>query len=180
MKVLYVRHGKSTANTSGIVGTPDVQLAEEGIGQAHALGQDLRNHEVTNIVCSPFIRAQQTAEIIAGELGILVEHIEVIDELHERRMGELEGKPKQQDTAYFYENDAEKGFESHAELIARMQVAVDKVKEVAERAKGTIVMVGHATSGFYFLQVAKGKTRFEDFDPINQMSNTEFIEVEFA
>jgi hypothetical protein len=41
-------------------------------------------------------------------------------------------------------------------------------------------LVGHATSGFYFLQVAQGKEKFEDFDPVNQMGNAEFIEVKLA
>ncbi len=180
MKILYVRHGKSTANASGTVGTPDAHLAEEGIEQARVTGQDLKGHGVTNIVCSSFIRAQQTAEIIAGELGIPISDIEVIDQLHERRMGELEGKPKQHETEYFYNNDTENGFESQNDLIARMHVAIEKVKATATKAEGTTVVVGHATSGFYFLQVAKGRTRFDDFDPINQMSNTEFIEVELA
>ena len=58
--------------------------------------------------------------------------------------------------------------------------ATGKVWQIAEKAAGTVVVVGHATSGFYFLQIAKGKTRFVDFDPINQMSNAEFIEVELA
>jgi len=180
MKILYVRHGKSTANASGTVGTPDAHLAEEGIEQARTTGQDLKGHGVTNIVCSSFIRAQQTAEIIAGELGIPISHIEVIEELHERRMGELEGKPKRHETPYFYENDTENGFESQTDLIERMQVAIEKVKAIATQAPGTTIVVGHATSGFYFLQVAKGKKTFEEFDPASQMSNAEFIEVEFA
>jgi uncharacterized phosphatase len=178
MKILYVRHGKSTANANGTVGMPDTHLAEEGVEQARITGQDLKGHNVTNIVCSPFIRAQQTAEIIAGELGIPIKDIEVIEELYERRMGELEGKPKQHKTEFFYKNDTEYGFEPHQELIKRMCAAVNKVKQLAGNASGTTVVVGHATSGFYFLQVAKGKTKFEDFDPINQMSNAEFIEVE--
>jgi len=180
MKILYVRHGKSTANANATIGVPETKLADEGIEQAQVTGQDLKGHNVSNIICSPFIRAQQTAEIIAGELGIPIHDIEIIDELHERRMGELEGGPKKHETEFFYQNDAEYGFESHKALIARMQVAVAKVKQVAEKAAGTTVVVGHATSGFYFSQVAKGRTKFEDFDPVNQMSNAEFIQVELA
>ena len=168
------------ANANATIGQPDTPLAEEGLEQARITGQDLREHNVTKIVCSPFIRAQQTAEIIAGELGIAVEDISVIEELHERRMGDLEGGPKTYPTEYFYQNDTEHGFESQADLIARMQTALQKVQAIAEQAGGTTVVVGHATSGFYFLQVAKGHTRFEEFDPVNQMNNAEFIEVEVA
>ncbi len=176
--IIFVRHGKSIANASAIVGTPETQLAEEGLEQARVTGQDLRNEGVTKIVCSPFIRAQQTAEIIAAELGIPVHEIVIVDELHERRMGVLEGKPKVNENEYFFQNDTENSFEPQAELIARLQIALSKVKQIADKSEGATVVVGHATSGFYFLQVAKGKTRFEDFDPVNQMGNAEFIRVE--
>src|SRR5688572_10456807 len=178
MKILFVRHGKSTANAENLVGTPDARLAEEGLEQARKTGRELKDQHVTTIVCSPFIRAQQTAEIIAGELGIPIHDIVVLDELGERRMGELEGKPKQHETKFFYENDTELGFESHQDLIARMRKAVEKTKAIAQKTNGTTVIIGHATSGFYFLQVAKGHTRFADFDRVNQLNNAEFIEVE--
>lgn len=180
MKLLYVRHGKSLANANATVGIPTTPLAEEGLEQARVTGQDLRNQNVTKIVCSPFIRAQQTAEIIAGELGIALMDIVVVEGLHERRMGELEGKPKRHETVFFYENDSDLGFETQAELISRLVNALDKVKTIASQTAGTTVVVGHATSGFYFLQVAKGKRAFIDFDPVNQMNNAEFVEVELA
>ncbi len=180
MKILYVRHGTSMANANGTIGTPDTPLAQEGLEQARVAGHDLKNHNVTKIICSSFIRAQQTAEIIAGELGIAIENISLVAELRERSMGELEGGPKNYETAYFYQNDTEHGFESQAGLIARMQAALQKVKSISEENDGTTVVVGHAISGFYFLQVAKGRNNFEDFDPLNQMSNAEFIEVELV
>ncbi|MDB5175455.1 MAG: histidine phosphatase family protein [Candidatus Saccharibacteria bacterium] len=177
MKILFVRHGKSLANAALTIGEPNTPLAEEGLEQARVTGQDLKGENVTLIACSPFIRAQQTAEIIAGELGIPIHDITIVDELHERRMGDLEGGPKIHETEYFYQNDTEHGFEPQAELIARMQTALAKVKGLANQTAGATVVVGHATSGFYFLQVAKGRTRFQDFDPVNQMNNAEFIEV---
>jgi len=160
-----------------MVGTPDTPLAEEGLEQARKTGYDLKSEHVTKIVCSPFIRAQQTAEIIAGELGIPLNDIVIIPDLYERRMGDLEGKPKRHETAYFYENDSENNFETQQELIGRMQRALSEVKEIATATDGSTVAIGHATSGFYFLQVAQGRRSFNDFDPINQMNNAEFIEV---
>jgi len=180
MRILFVRHGKSTANANLTIGEPDTLLADEGIQQARITGQDLQKENVTTIVCSPFIRAQQTAEIIAGELGIPLQNIIIIDELHERRMGELEGKPKEHATEFFYENDTEFGFEPQKKLIDRVGVALDKIKNIAEKSSGTTVVVGHATSGFYLLQIANGKTRFEDFEPVNQMNNAEFIEIKLG
>jgi broad specificity phosphatase PhoE len=180
MKILFVRHGKSLANASLTVGTPETTLAEEGLEQARITGQDLRGENVTAIVCSSFIRAQQTAEIIAAELGIPIHEITIIEELGERRMGELEGKPKQHETAFFYENDTDLGFESQADLIARLSTALQKITAIATATNGTTVVVGHATSGFYFQQIAKGYRQFSEFDPVNQMNNAEFVEVQVA
>ncbi len=180
MRILFVRHGKSMANATGMVGTPETPLAEEGLEQARITGQDLRGQNVTRIVCSPFIRAQQTAEIIAGELGIALDQITIIPDLYERRLGTLEGKPKQYESAYYYENDSDNGFETQTELIGRVKRALDETIEIAKNTEGTTVAVGHATSGFYFLQVAKGKESFSEFDPVNHMGNAEFVEVDLA
>jgi len=180
MKILFVRHGKSLANAAGMVGTPDSPLAEEGIVQARITGQDLRSQNVTCIVCSSYIRAQQTAEIIAGELGIYIDNIHVVDELHERRMGELEGHLRKNETFFTYMNDIDFGFESRADLIARSQVALEKIKQIAAATTGTTVVVAHAPAGLYLLQVAKGKTRFEDFDSPNKIDNAEFMEMEIT
>lgn len=180
MKVFFVRHGKSIANAGGIVGTPETPLAEEGLEQARITGQDLRNHNVTTIICSTYIRAQQTAEIIAGELGIPVHNIITMEELGERRMGTLEGKPKVHETSYFYDNDTENEFEPQQVLIDRLKIAITKIKNIASKAEGATVVVGHATSGFYLLQVAKGRRTHAEFDPFNQMNNAEFVEIEFA
>ncbi len=178
MKILFVRHGKSMANVQGVIGVPTTPLAQEGIEQARVTGQDLKSQNVTAIVCSPFLRAQQTAEIIASEVGLPLENIEVINELHERRMGELEGKTKDRESAFFVENDTELRFESQTDLIARLQIALDKVKKIAAGTSGTTVIVGHAASGLYLLQVAKGKQKFADFEPASQIDNAEFVEVE--
>lgn len=163
-----------------MIGEPGTPLAEEGLEQARLTGQDLSKENVTVIACSPFIRTQQTAEIVAGELGIPLKNIIVIDELHERRMGSLEGKFKQHETSFFYENDTAFGFEPRNDLINRMRTALGRIRSIAEKSKGTVAVVGHATSGFYLLQIAKGKTRFEDFEPVNQMDNAEFTEIELS
>jgi broad specificity phosphatase PhoE len=180
MRILFVRHGTSTANATGMVGTPDTPLTEGGLEQARKTGQDLKNEHVTKIVCSPFLRARQTAEMIASELGITRGDIVIIPDFYERRMGDLEGKPKQKETSYFYENDDENNFETQQELIERLERALSEIKGIASESSGTVVAVGHATSGFYFLQVAKGRKSFQEFDQINQMSNAEFVQVDLA
>jgi hypothetical protein len=106
-----------------------------------------------------------------------LENIIIIDELHERRMGELEGLPKERESVFFVENDTELGFELQAALVSGLEIALDKVNKVAVETFGATVIVGHAASGL-FLQIAKGRRRFEDFEPADQMKNVEFVEIE--
>ncbi len=179
-KIFFVRHGKSTANLENTIGTPTTALADEGFEQARVTGQALKGQNVTAIVSSPYIRARQTAEVIAGELGIPVSDITIIDQLHERRMGELEGLPKTHSSDFFIENDTDLGFEPQADLIARLTVALDRIKKISVETIGTTVVVGHAASGLYFLQIAKGNRRFEDFESISQMGNAAFVQVEIT
>lgn len=177
MKIYFVRHGRSIANASGIIATPQSPLAEEGLDQARQTGQDLKGYDVKIIVSSNFIRAQQTAEVLASELGIPVDKIILIPELGERRMGELEGKPKRHENAFYVENDAEFGFEPQKDLIQRLISALEKIKDLGANTEGSMVVVGHAVSGYYLQQVAKGYTSFEQFDFSSQIKNAEFIEI---
>lgn len=180
MRLLFVRHGKSQANATKIVGTPSTPLAEEGIEQARRVGEVLKTQNVTAIVCSPYVRAKQTADIIAEEVGIPIRNITVIDDLHERRMGSLEGQPKIHPTEYFFNNDTDNDFESQQDLIDRLQLALEKITDIADKTTGATIVVGHATAGFYFLQLAKGRRSHAEFDPFTQMGNAEYIEVELS
>ncbi|MBP9852747.1 MAG: putative phosphatase [Patescibacteria group bacterium] len=173
---LYVRHGESEANAAKIVGTPFAKLTENGIAQARKTGEELREEGATYIVCSPFIRAQQTAEIIAGELGIELRHIALMHELHERRMGAAEGQPKVNETEWFYGPTDVEGMEGQQELIDRSHVALAKIKQLSQTGK--VIVVGHAVSGFYLIQAAKGVTRPEELEDFHQMPNADYIRVE--
>ncbi len=175
-KFIFVRHGQSQANADGILADENPPLTEEGLRQARKTGYDLKDKGIKTIVCSPFLRAQQTAETIAGEIGIDIKHIKIIEELHERRLGRLEGTKKTHDSKWYETTYGEDGMEIRPVIIKRMQKCLEKIKQ--ESKNGLVLAVGHGGSGFYLLQVAKGKTRFEDFDTHSGISNAEFIEVE--
>ncbi len=174
-RFIFVRHGQSQANADGILADEHPPLTELGIEQARKTGYELRGLGIKSIVCSPFLRTQQTAEIIAGELGIEISHIKIMDELHERRLGTLEGKPKTREVKWYETTYGESGMELRPDLIKRMQKCLEKIKK--ESKSGLVLAVGHSCSGFYLLQVAKGKTRFEDFDAHSQIPNADFTEV---
>jgi probable phosphomutase (TIGR03848 family) len=65
--VILVRHGRSSANTSGVLAgrTPGVKLDETGLQQAAAVGERLAGLPLAAIVTSPLDRCKQTAAAIA-------------------------------------------------------------------------------------------------------------------
>jgi probable phosphomutase (TIGR03848 family) len=61
--LLLIRHGRTTANTSGLLAgrTPGVELDEHGRAQAAALGLRLASAQLAAVVSSPLERTRQTA-----------------------------------------------------------------------------------------------------------------------
>lgn len=175
MKFFFVRHGESVANSQNNIATFESPLTEKGLEQARKTGIELKGKGITKIVCSPFTRAQQTAEIIAGELGIPVDHIEVIDELAERRFGNKEGTPKEHPSEFYYTYEGPE-IEPRADLLKRVKTALAKIKESSQN--DMVLAVGHGCSGFYMLQVAKGNDELEKFEKPYQMSNAHAAEVQ--
>jgi len=73
--MILVRHGQSEFNvvyskTRVDPGIPDPRLTEEGRRQALLAAERLAGRELTLILSSPYTRALQTAQIIAGELDL--------------------------------------------------------------------------------------------------------------
>lgn len=66
--VLLIRHGRSTANTAGILAgrTPGVDLDEHGTAQAARLAERLAEVRLDAVVSSPLERTRQTAQHIAA------------------------------------------------------------------------------------------------------------------
>jgi probable phosphomutase (TIGR03848 family) len=66
--VILVRHGRSNANSSGVLAgrTPGVKLDETGLQQADAVGERLAVLPLAAIITSPLDRCKQTAAAIAS------------------------------------------------------------------------------------------------------------------
>lgn len=85
----YLRHGETEWNRLGrMQGSADVPLNETGIAQAERARDLLENSGVSRIVCSPLIRALQTAEIVNRDLQL---PISFVDDLREAHFGVNEG-----------------------------------------------------------------------------------------
>lgn len=70
--VILLRHGKSTANGSGVLAgrTPKVGLDETGRAQADKLVERLAGVPVAELVVSPMLRCKQTVSPLATTLGL--------------------------------------------------------------------------------------------------------------
>ena len=92
--VILVRHGRSTANASGVLAgrLPGVHLDEAGVKQAVAVGERLAGVRLAAAVTSPLERCRETCrEIIRPQAGPLRATTE--KQLSECDYGEWQGRP---------------------------------------------------------------------------------------
>jgi broad specificity phosphatase PhoE len=125
---IFVRHGQSQANADVVIADANSHLTEKGIQQARNTANEIRSLNIEHIICSPYIRAQQTAETIAGELGIEISHIKVFDDLKERGLGILENKPREHEGIWYFLNDDVQNIEKSEDLFYRMSKCLDFLK----------------------------------------------------
>ncbi len=95
--LLLVRHGRTTANTSGVLAgwTPGVQLDETGEAQAAALSARLAALPLAAVVASPLERCQRTAAVLTsvpGPKGVARPAVATDDRLGECRYGDWTGR----------------------------------------------------------------------------------------
>jgi len=146
-----MRHGQSEGNvariwTSARTGYPLTELGREQAKDA-ALG--LRHRGVAAVYGSPLVRARQTAEEVAGVLGLQPAVLDGVEELH---VGVHEGR-HDDDVApiavevfgrWLRHGDLDHGFEggeSGREVADRFGAALRAV--VANHEGGTVVVVSH-------------------------------------
>jgi probable phosphomutase (TIGR03848 family) len=90
--VILLRHGRTTANTSGVLAgwTPGVQLDETGQLQAKAVGERLAPVPLAAVVSSPLERCRQTAAAVLDGRPL---ELQTDDRLGEARYGDWTGRP---------------------------------------------------------------------------------------
>jgi uncharacterized phosphatase len=167
--IMFVRHGQSTANFNNEIATDSSPLTELGKYQARDAAKQLQEKQITKIVSSPLLRAQQTAKIIAQELGMKEDAVETLEILRERGLGDLRGVTKTEDSSYYFTVDDAHNVESRAHLLVRMNECYSKLKVTAEGS--TIVAVGHAVAGAFLYEASRGVTRVEDLGPPKEIPN---------
>lgn len=141
--LLVIRHGQSLWNVDERwQGRANIALSELGVRQAHAAADALGSFDL--IASSHLDRARDTAEIIAGQLGI---GPVIIDErIQETDIGPWEGltRPEIEHRWPGFMESFRKpdGFESDEAVIARMTAGLT---EIASRCRGgTGLVISHS------------------------------------
>ncbi|MEV1022573.1 histidine phosphatase family protein [Streptomyces sp. NPDC050264] len=143
--LILVRHGRSTANTAGLLAgwTPGVALDERGAAQAAALPERLAELPLAQIVVSPLQRCQETlAPLIAARPDVAVSTEERIGECDYgdwsgRKLAELTDEPLMQIVQQHPTAAAFPGGESMRQMQHRAAEAVREWNARVEREHGT-------------------------------------------
>jgi probable phosphomutase (TIGR03848 family) len=90
--VILLRHGRTTANTAGVLAgwTPGVQLDDAGQAQVQAVAQRLAGVPLAAVVSSPLERCRQTAGAVVADRDL---ELQTDDRLGEARYGDWTGRP---------------------------------------------------------------------------------------
>ena len=95
--VILLRHGRTTANTAGVLAgwTPGVRLDDTGAAQVQAVAQRLSGVPLAAVVSSPLERCQQTSTAVLGAQRVAGRELELQtdDRLGEARYGDWTGRP---------------------------------------------------------------------------------------
>jgi broad specificity phosphatase PhoE len=148
MKIYLIRHGQTTGDIENRYGGDyDDELTGEGEIQAHKLADKIANSGIQVILCSPLIRAQQTAKIINTKLHC---EIKTIKDLKERNQnGILTGMireeaklkyPELSEQVKDYRNQIQ-GAESYDDFVARIKKAFMEISNATNYS--TIGIVTH-------------------------------------
>jgi len=157
--VYFVRHGETELNKKRIHQHSDEPLNETGRKQAHEVALVLKEKNIEALLCSPFVRARQTAEIIGQELGLPLIFEDSVVEFH--RPAPLYGTHHFSVALFWYawllywhrsrEDWDHYGAEN---MFAIRNRVLDVKKRISQIDAENIVVVSHAIFIDMFVQIA--------------------------
>ena len=145
-RLILIRHGESEGNRDRVFTlTPDVPLTDVGRTQVSAAAEWVATrYRPSEIVSSPFLRARQTAAILADRLAL---GVRIEEDLREQSYGGLAGQPyatlrgTDYDPGSYWLWRPPGGGETLVEVAARAGAALDRVAASAPAAD--LVVVSH-------------------------------------
>ena len=156
MRILFSRHGESEANIQQIISNRDLphHLTARGAEQAAALADRLAGWPVRMVLCSPILRARETAAILADRLSV---PFTSADALREFDCGIMEGRGDEQAWAAHqtamqtwleraeYDFRISPDAESFADVRARFVPLIDQLMSAKTFTDGDVLLVSHGS-----------------------------------
>lgn len=169
--LFLVRHGEAESNVRGVINSNLARntygLTPRGEAEVAQAAKKLARERVDVIIASPFLRAQQTAKIIAAHTGASVE---TDDRLREFDMGAFDGKKIAEDFLAVFPDwpkdatpelrDAH-GVEHEESLQKRLRAFVDDINAAYRDKNIVVVSHGDTLNGLYHL--LNGTDRVEHY-----------------
>jgi broad specificity phosphatase PhoE len=157
MKLYLLRHGESVDDIEDCYGgVADFPLTDAGREKARSVADQLRHANLQTIFTSPLVRARETADIIAKELGGNIPVREVEDLQERNSYGVLSGVNKERAAQIFkrvlaglkekpgYSREFLLGAEDFDEFVLRVKRAFDEVIDLAkENGAEAVAIVTH-------------------------------------
>ena len=149
--IALLRHAETAVRHAGrFVGSTDLPLAPEGRRKAALLASGIASMRPSRLVCSPLLRARQTAEPLGEALGMVPE---IDPDLREIDFGRWEGMTfdaiRESDPegvarwARFEPDFAFPGGESIDRFLARVRRAAKRLARLAEGDAPSVLAVTH-------------------------------------
>ena len=142
MKLYIARHGETQWNVDNrISGRTDIPLTERGMEQAKLLAQSAVGKGIEVILCSPLLRARQTAQAVCDALEL---PMSIDDRLVELNFGIFEGLDRSHPDFQRYRGQLPLRFpggESAFDLAHRVYSLLEDVKR--NYAGKTVLLVCH-------------------------------------
>jgi broad specificity phosphatase PhoE len=173
MSIYLIRHGQTNGNRDRILQTPDTPLSKLGQMQAQQLAHRFESISVGNIICSDYIRTQQTAEPLRAlkQATFTLQPL-----LRERSFGDLRGKAYDDiDADFFDEGYAPPNGETHVQFVARVRLAWDAILSSYQNTQGSLIVMTH---GLVLRELIKQHLIINDGTPsMSDFQNTCITEV---
>ncbi len=153
MRLYFVRHAESEANASEVLASQvDFPLSAKGCVDAEALASEFcaRTPQLTRIIASPLLRAQQTAASFAHRTGLPIAHDVRIIEQHLGRFSGMSYARIESEPGYVHDRTRrwewvpEGGGESYQMIAARVGAFLRDLTPAP--ADGETLIVTHAVT----------------------------------
>jgi broad specificity phosphatase PhoE len=173
MSIYLIRHGQTNGNRDRVVQMPDTPLSELGHHQAAQLAESFQDIPVASIICSDYLRTQQT---VAPLQEIKQSEFSLQPLLRERSFGDLRGKAFDEiDANFFVDGYAPPNGETHQQFVARVNLAWKFILTAYENAAGSLIVMTH---GLVLRELIKQHLILDvGVSPLSDFQNTCITEV---